>query len=87
MNRTVLADIAVVSLATAVFAKSKIKVRPTSIPSDGGRAVITPIGRCSESHVDVYTLHLNATVSLSAITSRYPVNGESRCVPVSTRNP
>jgi len=80
MNRTVLADIAAVSLATAVFGESKSK--PVLVNSKRrSRAVITPIGRCDEGRVDVYAPHLNATVSLSETTSQYPVNGKSGCVP------
>ena len=65
MNRAFAASLAVILSSTAVLAQSQTKSTIRQYrASDGSRAVISPIGPSRESHVDIYTSHLDKVCSL-----------------------
>ena len=65
MSRSALACFVVILSSTAVFSQSPSKPTVRQYRGrDGNRAVITSVGPTAESHIDIYTSHLDKVCSL-----------------------
>jgi hypothetical protein len=65
MNRVIAASLAVILSSSVVLAQTASKsVSHQYLAKDGGRAVVTSVGPTGESHIDIYTPHLDKICSL-----------------------